>query len=92
MSADAGNGNQYVYRRLDSIEKQLDRFNEWRSVVDTQRATQAEQMRNQAEAMIAMKESVDGLVRMLLTAVIGVATSALILAVTILFASGKIGT
>jgi hypothetical protein len=90
MSSDAGNGGGLLYR-LTNLEQAFGRLDEWRSQVDQQRAIQGEQMRNQSIVIGELSTEVKGLRRTLMTLAISIASSAVIFAVSVLVATGRVG-
>lgn len=89
MSALEGNGGSIPFR-VATNEKRLDRIEEWRSRVDAKGATQSEQIRQFHEDVADLRREVRGLRRTMMTLSTSIAVSAVVFALSILSATGKL--
>lgn len=75
-------------RRVEDVQGDLVK---WRGVVDTERAVQKEQLGNLREEMNALTAAVDSLRKVILGFALSIAGSAVVFALSVLIATGKIG-
>lgn len=76
--------------RVRENSKKIERLEAWRAEVDTSRAAEKVQAENMAEAMAALTDTVNGLRRALIGFALTIAASAIVFALTVLSATGKI--
>ncbi len=78
-----------AYQIRQNTER-LERLNEWRREVDTTRAAEKVRMDNLVGAMEDLAKSVDGIRRALVGFALTIAGSAVVFALSILVATGKV--
>lgn len=76
--------------RVKTLESTIQRLQDWRSKVDTERATQAEQLKTLDVRMDDLTTAVDSLRKTIVGFALTVAGSAVIFAFSVLVATGKV--
>lgn len=76
--------------RVRENTRKITELEEWRREVDTERATQAQQITTMSSAVVTMNEKVEGLSRILIGFALSIAGSSIVFALSILVATGKL--
>lgn len=76
--------------RVKQNTEKISKLEEWRSEVDQERATRAEQMTTMSDAVFNLSDKVDGLGKILIGFAFSIAGSSIVFALAILAATGKI--
>lgn len=77
--------------RLRQVENGLRELTAWKGHVDTDRATQKQTIESLDKRMVTLTQSVDSLRKVILGFALSVAGSAIVFALSVLIATGKIG-
>ncbi len=85
-----GGGSNVLGYRVGENSKHILRLQDWRSEVDKERAARAIEMENMSEAIANLTETVNGLRKALLGFAFTIAGSAVVFALSILVATGKL--
>lgn len=76
--------------RVRENTKKIETLEDWRREVDTERATQTEQISTMSDAVVNMNDRVDGLAKILIGFAFSIAGSSVVFALSILVATGKL--
>ena len=76
--------------RVRENTKKIETLEGWRREVDSERATQTEQISTMSDAVVNLNDKVEGLSKILIGFALSIAGSSVVFALTILAATGRI--
>lgn len=83
-------GNSTIPFRVRTLEKVIERLQDWRGVVDTERSVQAERLTTLDQRLDNLTRAVESLRRVILGFALSIAGSAVVFAFSVLIATGKV--